>query len=165
MVSATQRKLIKYAEGQWFAVPLRKGGYALGLIARGSYKTKGGLGYFFGPRFLDVPGDEATRNKRPSEAVLITWFGDLGIITGRWVLIKSTRPFLRDDWPIPKFGRKDAIIPGKGFIVEYEENEHGEWKMSREVPVEAKEIINLPVDRFSGGGAVEIRLTEILIDS
>jgi hypothetical protein len=72
---------------------------------------------------------------------------------------------LRDDWPIPKFGRKDAIIPGKGFIVEYEENEHGEWKMSREVPVEAKEIINLPVDRFSGGGAVEIRLTEILIDS
>jgi hypothetical protein len=37
--------------------------------------------------------------------------------------------------------------------------------MSREVPVEAKEIINLPVDRFSGGGAVEIRLTEILIDS
>ena len=40
------RKHIRYNEGQWFGVPLRKGGYAIGIIVRGSYKTKGGLGYF-----------------------------------------------------------------------------------------------------------------------
>lgn len=33
-----------YREGQWFAVPLRDGGYALGVIVRGGYETAGGLG-------------------------------------------------------------------------------------------------------------------------
>jgi hypothetical protein len=45
---------INYREGDWFAVPLRDGGYAVGLVAR--MDNRGGvLGYFFGPRRDDVP--------------------------------------------------------------------------------------------------------------
>jgi hypothetical protein len=68
---------IRYREGQWFAIPLRKEGYALGIIVRGCYKTKGGLGYFFGPKYAEIPNDEATWEKKPEEAILIARFGDL----------------------------------------------------------------------------------------
>jgi hypothetical protein len=153
---------IRYSEGQWFAVPLRKGGYALGIIVRGSYKTKGGLGYFFGPSYSEVPNDEATWRKIPEEAILITRFGDLGIIDGRWPLIRSSRPFSRGEWPIPKFGSKVSLLPNKGLIREYDHNDRGEWKLIREIPVDLKDIAGLPEDVSMGGGAVEIRLTELL---
>lgn len=58
-----QTEHIKYSEGQWFAIPLNNGGYALGIIVRGSYKTKGGLGYFFGPRYEDIPDGNETWHK------------------------------------------------------------------------------------------------------
>ena len=41
MEKKPRKKHIKYSEGQWFAVPLKSGGYALGIIARGSHKVKG----------------------------------------------------------------------------------------------------------------------------
>jgi hypothetical protein len=39
---------LPYSEGSVFLVPLRKGGYARGVVARASPKGKGLLGYFFG---------------------------------------------------------------------------------------------------------------------
>jgi hypothetical protein len=156
------RKRIRYDEGQWFAVPLRRGGYALGIIVRGNYRTKGGLGYFFGPRYDELPSDQATWDKNPEEAILITRFGDLGIIRGDWPLLQSTRPFLRIEWPIPKFGKKVSLLPGKAFVREYDQSETGKWILVRETVVDEKDIIGLPEDSASGGGAVEIELTEIL---
>lgn len=110
-------KAIKYNEGQWFAVPLRNSGYALGIIVRGNYRTKGGLGYFFGPRYDQIPNNEETLKKKPEEALLVTQFGDLGIINGRWPILKSTRLFSKEEWPIPKFGSTNPLIPGKAFVV------------------------------------------------
>lgn len=52
-----------YREGSRFAVPLRQGGYAVGLVAR--VNPRGVLlGYFFGPRH-DVPGPSATSRGLP----------------------------------------------------------------------------------------------------
>jgi hypothetical protein len=36
-------------------VHYKDGGYALGIIVRGSFRTKGGLGFFFGPRYVEIP--------------------------------------------------------------------------------------------------------------
>jgi hypothetical protein len=155
-------KRIQYSEGQWFAVPLRKGGYALGVVVRGNYKTKIVLGYFFGPKFDKLPGDNAILDRNPENAILITWFGDLGITNGSWPLIQSTRRFSREEWPMPKFGRRAELVNGKGIIVEYKENDAGEWRVHYETPVNIDDINGLPEDSISYGGAVEIRLTKLL---
>ncbi len=155
-------KMIRYSEGQWFAVPLRTNGYALGIIVRGSSKTKGGLGYFFGPKYHEIPNDKDTWEKNSVDAVLITEFGDLGIIKGDWPLIKSTRPFSRKDWPVPKFGMEVPFPPGKGFIREYEYDNLGKRTLVKQIAVDANEIKDLPKDSIMFGGFIEITLTNIL---
>jgi len=159
-----RRKHIQYREGQWFVIPLRAGGYALGTIVRGCNKTKGGLGYFFGPKYREIPDDKVIWEKSPADAILITWFSDLGIINGSWPLLRSTRPFSIDDWPIPKFGHKDPLVPGKGYIREYTMDAYGSWMLKKESIVAVEEIIDFPEDVFMGGGAVEIKLTKLLSD-
>lgn len=153
---------IKYQEGQWFAVPLPAGGNALGLIVRGSYKTRGGLGYFFGPRFEGIPEDTLTCSLQPADAILITWFGDLGIIEGRWPLIDTTRAFNRSDWPVPIFGRLDALDPAHGWMTEYDQEDDGTGAVIREVRCRAENLVNLPRDVDSGADAVGIRLSQLL---
>lgn len=155
------KRHIKYDEGQWFAVPLRSGGYAFGLIVRGSYKTRGGLGYFFGLRFDDVPHGAFTLNLRPPDAILIAWFGDLGIIEGRWPLINNAQPFSRPGWPVPKFGRPDALDPSMGWLVEYDQDIQG-FDVVQGVHCQAAEIAGRPEDGVWGADAVEIRLTKLL---
>lgn len=162
MEKKPRKKHIKYSEGQWFAVPLKDGGYALGIIARGSYKTKGGLGYFFGPRYETIPDGKETWRKRPSDAVLIAWFGDLGIIWGKWPLIPSTRPFRREEWPVPKFRRTDALKPEKGWLVEYSQEVGGIPAPIRETYCDAKSLMGLFEDGDYGYEAIEIVLTRLL---
>lgn len=155
------QKRIRFTEGQWFAVPLRNEGYALGIVVRGNYKTVC-LGYFFGPRYEKPPGDEVTREKKPEDAILITQFSDLGIINGSWPLIQSTRPFSREEWPVPKFGMEIPFSEGKGYIREYSFEDSGDWKLIRESIVDSNEVVNLPKDSFMGAGFVEFRLTYLL---
>jgi len=159
-----RKKHIKYSEGQWFAVPLKDGGYALGIIVRGSYKTKGGLGYFFGPRYESVPDEQETWRKQPSDAVLIAWFGDLGIIWGNWPLIPSTRPFRREEWPVPKYRYIDPLNPNnKGWLVEYRQDTNG-WELPKRTRCNAEDLVDLPDDGTYGYEAVEIVLTNLLCE-
>jgi hypothetical protein len=159
-----RKKHIKYSEGQWFAVPLKDGGYALGVIVRGSYKTKGGLGYFFGPRYESVPDEQETWTKQPSDAVLIAWFSDLGITRGKWQLIPSTCLFRREEWPIPTFKRLDALKPEKGWLVEYSQDTDDVPIPVRERYCNAMELLDIPDDGDYGYEAVEIVLTKRLAE-
>jgi len=157
------RKQIKYSEGEWFAVPLRDFGYALGIITRGSYKVKGPhLGYFFGPRYKDLPDEQETWRKKPSDAILIAWFGPLGIRWGRWPLIPSTRPFRREEWPVPLFRQIDLGNPSKGWLVEYAQDTNGLELPIRRTYCNAKDLTGLPDDGVFGYEAIEILLTRLL---
>ncbi|MEN4013073.1 MAG: immunity 26/phosphotriesterase HocA family protein [Bellilinea sp.] len=158
----TRRQHIKYSEGQWFAVPLKNGGYALGIIVRGNYKTKGGLGYFFAPRYESIPDNQDTWQKQPSDAIMIAWFGDLGLIWGTWPLIPTTRPFRRQDWTVPKFQRIDALDPSRGWLVEYDQETSGLDMPLREKYLDAVELAGLPKDSLLGYEAVELVLTKLL---
>jgi hypothetical protein len=159
----TSKKRIRFNEGQWFAVPLKTDGYVIGVIVRGNNKTIC-LGYFFGPKYETPPGDEATWEKTPENAILITRFGDLGIVNGSWPLIQSTRPFSREEWPIPKFGMEIPFSEGKGYVREYDIDDSGSWILLLESVVEIKEIVGLSKDSFMGGGSVEFRLTQLILD-
>jgi hypothetical protein len=161
-MTTKQAKRINYPEGQWFAVPLTPDGFALGIIVRGSSKTKGGLGYFFGPKYFKLPTGEDTQNVGASDAVLITWFGDLGIVQGDWPLIESTRIFKREVWPVPKFARIDLVDNSRGWLVEYDQAGTGFTSPLRETPCPAHRLAGLPKDVLSGSGAVEKKLTYLL---
>lgn len=156
-------KVVKYGEGQWFAVPLRSSGYALGIIVRGSYRTKGGLGYFFGPKYEGVPSGAETYTKNKDNSILICRFGDLGIIRGQWPLIQGKKPFYRDEWPVPLFRRILPFPEGKAVIVEYRQDYSGMEAPFRETITEVTgDVLKLPKDSMFGSGAVEIVLTKLL---
>ncbi len=156
------KKQITYAEGQWFALPLLNGGYSLGLIIRGSYKTKAVLGYFWGPKYVNIPNDINIKEKSKNDAILVAWFGDLGIVNGRWPLINSTRTFSRIDWPVPYFSRNSPLTPGKGFLVEYDQQEPIFGAPIRETLLNISELKDLPIDQLSGYGVIEIKISKLL---
>lgn len=156
-------KVVKYNEGQWFAVPLKQEGYALGIIVRGSYRTKGGLGYFFGPKYESVPSGAETYLKNKDNSILICHFGDLGIIKGQWPLIHESKPYKRNDWPVPLFHRILPLPEGKVVIVEYRQDYSGIEPPIREtIAAIDEEILKFPKDVFSGSKAIEIKLSKML---
>lgn len=157
------KKHIKYSEGQWFAIPLRSGGYAIGIIVRGNYKTKGGLGYFFGPRYDHLPSIVETAPKNKDNFIFIGWFGDLGITNGEWPLIEAEKPFKREEWPVPKFYRIPSLSPGKAVVVEYDQNDQRILHPIREylVPL-SQDILKFPKNTSYGYEAVEIELDKLL---
>jgi hypothetical protein len=159
-----QSKPIEYDEGQWFAIPLRKGGYAIGIIVRGSFKTKGGLGYFFGPKYLKLPTGNDTFEKNSFNPILIGQFGDLGIIRDDWPLINDGKPFVYDDWPVPFFQRVLPLPEGKIVIVEYGQRYSGnDLPIHERITDVSDELLKLPKDCIHGSGAVEIILTNMLM--
>jgi len=153
-------KHIKYEEGQWFVVPLRDGTYCIGIIVRGNYHTRGGLGYFFDKKYFTVPMADETYLMSKDNAILICKFGDLGIIHGEWPLINNGKPFLREEWPVPVFHRVFPLKDNTAVIVEYDQNINGVERPLRETLTRLTEdILKLPKDMLFGSGAVEIELT------
>ncbi len=155
-------KKIIYSEGNWFAVPLRSDGFAMGLVARGGFKTKCSLGYFFGPKSMYLPEATQVEAIKAEEAILIAWFGDLGIIQGKWSIIKTSRRFVKQDWPVPLFRRIDSVTPTIGRLIEYDQDNPKYGRPIHEIIKDASSIFNYPEDSLFGSGAIEIKLTKLL---
>lgn len=73
-------KSLPYREGSLFAVPLRKGGYAAGLVARMAPQGKIILAYFFGRKFETVPSLSDISSMRAADSVKCLRVGDLGLM-------------------------------------------------------------------------------------
>ena len=149
---------VAYREGDWFGVPLRDGGFGIGLIARAN---PGGvlLGYFFGPMRPDVPKLEDVVGLRPDDAVLVRKFGHLGITQGKWPLIGRTVGWERRYWPTPVFVRYEELT-GRSFRVYYDDNNPN--KVIREEAVPPGEADQAPKDGLMGAGFAEGALTRLL---
>jgi len=149
-----------YSEGDWFAVPLRDGGFAVGIIARAMPRKEGVLlGYFFGPRRDEVPALEELGDLSAPDAVMIEMFGDLGLIRGEWPLLGRVNGWDRSAWPTPEFGRFEELT-GRAFRVIYDDDNPN--RVVREEQVDPNELAGLPKDGLSGAGAVERMLTRML---
>src|SRR6476660_1809183 len=109
---------LPYSEGSVFMVPLRKGGYARGVVARASDEGKGIFGYFFGPRIPsieDVPLDDLV----PFNSITRIMFGDLGLINGSWPIVGRVPNWSRSQWSMPDFVRRDPLGRLKPTLVRY----------------------------------------------
>lgn len=150
---------LPYSEGTVFLVPLRKGGYARGVVARAGREGKVLLGYFFGPRLQTADAAEFG-DLDPANALLRVRFGDLGLINGEWPIRGRMSDWNRSQWPIPDFVRIDPLGRKKPVLVRYSDIDP--------VQIETETFITdstrLGADLMSGYGAVEIRLTKILGD-
>lgn len=105
-------------EGDWFAVPLREGSFAVGVVARANPKAAL-LGYFFGPRRSETPELEEVANLKPEDAVLVGTFGHLGLTQGKWPILGQLDGWDRWTWPMPAFVRYEELT-GRYFHVFYD---------------------------------------------
>ena len=147
--------MTSYGEGDLFAVPLRDGGYAVGLAARTDGKGIV-VGYFFGQRF-DIPPEAGEVD--PSDVVWISMFGDLGLVKREWPVIGRLPGWRREDWPMPVFGRRESLTD-RVLRVEYPDDEPN--AVPRETRITEEEVAELPEDGLAGAGFVEKRMTRLL---
>jgi hypothetical protein len=125
-----------YREGDWFVVPLRRGGQALGLVARRPRRGTVVLGYFFGPARKRTPTAEELANVRAEHAQLVCRLKDTPLHHGAWQVIGHHEHWRRKDWPIPAFFRREGLS-GKGIHIEYDGDNL--TTPSREVPASVPE--------------------------
>lgn len=147
-----------YQEGDWFAVPLRTSGYAVGVIARDSRKGVL-LGYFFGPRRDSVPSLGDLSDLRALDAIWIAKFGHLGLKGGKWPIIGQQPDWDRAQWPTPLFARYEELT-GRWWEVRLDENNPNHVVSESLINEDAGKL--LPKDGMGGAGFVEIRLTRLL---
>jgi hypothetical protein len=155
---------LPYREGTWFAVPLRRGGFAVAVVARA--KRGGLLCYFFGPRRDSVPTLTELENLKPLDAICRLRVGDLGLLEAKWPIIGQAKSWNRSDWPMPVFIRREPVLlirgearGGRAWRVYYSDADPN--VVVREEPQASAEI-DLPADGLFGAGAAEIELTELL---
>lgn len=144
-----------YREGDWFAVPLREGGYAIGLVARAN-RDGVLLGYFFGPRRDALPSLADAQGLAPDDAVLVGKFGHLGLKQGKWLVLGRLEEWSRDAWPMPAFIRNEELT-GRSFKVIYGDDDPNKLVHEEEIPPGAAE--QGPKDGLMGAGFVEKVLT------
>lgn len=148
----------RHGEGDWFAVPLRTSGYAVGLIARAN--PDGILvGYFFGPRRDAPPPLGELAELHSDQACVLLRFGDLGLLRGTWPLLGKLDGWDRSAWPMPVFGRFEELT-GRSYAVYYSDDDPS--LLCREVEVAQDDIALSPSNDLYGAGAVEVALTRLL---
>jgi hypothetical protein len=153
------KKQLPYKEGTWFAVPLKKGGYAAGRVARHSPKGCVVLAYLFGPKREDVPSLDEVAHLRPDEAISVEMVGDLGLINGSWPIIGNSAHWNRGGWPVPVFIRRVDVLVKSAWRVQYSDDDPNVVLSEERIPYDP----TLPnTDGLSGSGAVENWLTHVL---
>lgn len=145
-------------DGDWFAVPLRDGGFALGVVARAA-PSGVLLGYFFGPRRDEMPTLDDAVGLRTSDAVLIARFGHLGLTQRTWTTLGSLGEWERKEWPMPAFCRYEELT-GRTYRVHYADDDPNDLQGEELIPPGTAE--QLPKDAMLGAGAVEKVLTRLL---
>ncbi|MGH9123476.1 MAG: Imm26 family immunity protein [Acidimicrobiales bacterium] len=149
---------VGYREGDWFAVPLRKGGFAVGMVTRAN---PGGalLGYFFGPRRDAPPSLADVAGLNPGDAILVAMFGHLGLTQGKWAILGRFDGWDRADLPMPAFVRYEELT-GRSFRVFYADDDPN--RLLREEKIVPGGGEEGPKDGLLGAGAVEKVLTSQL---
>jgi hypothetical protein len=140
---------VKIEEGTCFAVPLSKGGLAIGVATRIG-KRGVLLGYFFGPRRKTIPRLGDLEDLRPADAIRAMRFGDLGLQNAVWTVVGKLPSWNASDWPVPEFGQIDKIS-GLAFRVRYEDIS----AIGARTKAKKEEVDGLPEDGLAGYEFVE----------
>jgi Immunity protein 26 len=148
---------LPYREGTWFTVPLRNGGYSVGVIARMDAEG-GAFGYFFGPKQTEIPSLDNIKHLSATDAVLRARFGALGLLNGEWTVLGATPDWNRDAWPLLPFINVDDESNRAVKVILSDQN----LEFISQEPCDARLAKDFPEDACYGYGAVEIVLTKLL---
>ena len=152
---------LPYREGDWFAVPLEGGGFAVGIVARMAKRGRSLVGYFFGPKREVVPTRADVAHLVASDAILVARFGDLSLIQHEWPVIGRAESWDREAWPMPVFYRAVHLVPGRAFRVRYDP-ERPSLCISEEVIAAPANLDQLPKDCSYGSGALAYKLSTLV---
>ncbi|RWM98211.1 MAG: hypothetical protein EOR84_11365 [Mesorhizobium sp.] len=150
-------KRLNYQEGTWFLVPLRSGGYAVGLVGRMAPKGRIILAYFFGPRLDSVPTLDEIRGFQPKDSVRCLRVGDLGLVNGDWRILGRSPDWDGSHWPVPQFVRRDELSK-RSWLVTYSDLDPS--VVEKEEPFRSDQVLER--DALYGYGAVELLLTKVI---
>ncbi len=151
-------KKLPYREGSLFAVPLREGGYAVGVVARMAPAGRIILAYLFGPKRDAVPNLADVAQLQSKDAIKCLRIGDLGLMNGKWPVIGDSQYWKRHAWPVPSFVRRDDLS-NRAWRVTYSDSDPD--KLEREESV-TYEIDGLEENGLYGCGAAELLMTKLL---
>jgi Immunity protein 26 len=137
--------------GTWVAIPLPKGGYALGLVARRAEsrrRLRRIFIYVFGPK-MQSPEEFALHiNQGPNKSIRFGFTMDPAILEGRWPIVGHNVPFVPEDWPVPLV-KSGPIGGGPDFMRRRELYELGEDL--EEKRVFAERLVDDPNDYANRG--------------
>jgi hypothetical protein len=150
---------LPYKEGSVFGIPLRSGGFGIGVVARTAPKGCIFLGYLFGPKRDTAPTLDEVRSLRPEDAVRVVRIGDLSLMDGTWPLIGDLDSWKRAEWPMPPFARSDEISR-RAWQVQYSDVDAN--KIESQAEMHYADADDLGSDSVFGAGAAEIILTKHL---
>ena len=150
---------MSHGEGGLFVVPLREGGYAVGVIARAVPAANLILGYFFGPRWERVPTLDEVGELRAEDAVTVLRVSDMGLREGQWQFLGVTPRWERSKWPTPLFGKCHSLL-GSWWVVRYDDEDPSRFVSESRADSEVAQ--RLPADGGFGSGAAEKVLTRLL---
>jgi hypothetical protein len=150
---------LPYKEGTLFSIPLRGGGYAVGVVARTSSRGKIVLTYLFGPTRKTVPKADELNNLRPSDALRVARVGDLSLNDKTWPTIGHLQNWKREEWAMPPFVRRDDITK-KAWRVQYSDADAN--RVFSEEAIAYAQASEFERDAVLGAGVVEIVLTKLL---
>ncbi len=151
-----KRRKLNYEEGSVIVFPLKKGGFARGVVAR--MDGKGGIfGYFFGPKLASID-DASMDGLQPKNAIWLTEFGDLGLLENAWTVIGKLPNWNREEWPMPPLIRLDEV-QHRATLVFYDDRT---FDRIREYEVDFSLAKSYPREGSSGYVAVEIWMSKLL---
>ena len=152
---------LHYDEGTLFAVPLKCGGYGVGLITRMTRRGRVLLCYFFQPAVSTIPDVSELSDLRPEDAVKAIRIGDLNLYGKEWPIIGKLPSWERTKWPVPLFVRRSELSE-KAWLVYYSDEDPGQVEREESVPFPTTEH---ETAGLYGAGAVELLLTRLLCAS
>jgi hypothetical protein len=153
-------KLLPYREGTWFAVPLKGGGYAVGVVARMAPSGRIILAYLFGPKRDALPALAELERLQPHQAVRRLRTGDLGLVNERWPVIGVSDEWEREAWPIPSFIRRADLLK-RAWRATYSDADPGKLEREESVPYDTP---GLESDSLYGYGATEMLMSKLLTE-
>jgi len=153
----SRRAKVVFDEGTWFAVPLRSGGFAAGVVARTTPRGGVVLAYFFRRLWDRPPSLDEVKGLMPQAAIRVMQVGDLGLVDGTWPVIGRDLDWHRDEWPSPRFIRRDDLSR-RAWIVQYSDRDPNVVESETPTSYDTK----LEDDGLYGAGAAEIVLTKLL---
>ena len=151
--------VVRFGEGDWFGLPVKGGGWALGVIARRRPRSPVLLGYFFGPRRPEPPVLADVEGLTAEDAAFVCIFGYQGLKNEEWPVLGKLDDWDRDAWPMPVFIRRPKLT-NRILRIYYDPDDPN--KEIRNQPALPGEPVDGPESGTYGSGAVSIKLGKLL---